>query len=299
MNIWQNKKWGPMLLEEIERPFNSNDYLFEIKFDGHRTLIFASPHKVIIQSRNLIDVSYLYPELQFLKKLVKKETIFDGEIVYFENGKPNFGKLQERAHLKNVLKIKEASLNSPIVFVCFDILYEGKDLTKEPLLKRKEILNKYPDNDIFMKTKYIEGEGIKLFKEVKKANLEGIIAKRKNSEYLINTRCDNWIKIKNYQVASFLVGGYEDISKNYVVTLYLGEYQNNELHLIGKVNMAKKNPLYSKLQKLKTLKNSPFTEEFPNINYLKPTIMVQVKYIERTKSNNLRQPIFIKEEKKK
>ena len=63
--------------------------------------------------------------------------------------------------------------------------------------------------------------------------------------------------------------------------------------------MAKKNPLYSKLQKLKTLKNSTFTEEFPNINYLKPTIMVQVKYIERTKSNNLRQPIFIKEEKKK
>ncbi len=299
MNIWQNKNWGPMLLEEIEKPFKSNDYLFEIKFDGHRTLIFASPKEVIIKSRNLKDVSYLYPELQFLKKLVKGKTIFDGEIVMFVDGKPNFGKLQERAHLKNALKIKEASLNNPIVFVCFDILYEDKDLTKMPLLKRKEILNKYPDNDIFMKTKYIEGEGIKLFKEVKKAQLEGIIAKRKNSEYLINTRCDNWIKIKNYRVESFLVGGYEDISKNYVVTLYLGEYQDNLFHLIGKVNMAKKNPLYLKLKKLKNLKNSPFAEEFFGINYLKPTIKVQVKYIERTKSNNLRQPIFIKEEKRK
>ena len=58
MNIWQNKKWGPMLLEEINKPFNSKDYLFEIKFDGYRALIFASPKEVIVMSRNLKDISF-------------------------------------------------------------------------------------------------------------------------------------------------------------------------------------------------------------------------------------------------
>ncbi len=289
MNIWQNKEWGPMLLKEIDNPFVSRDYIFEIKFDGHRTIIFASPQEVIIKSRNSVNVTYLYPELQEIKKIVKKKTIFDGEIVRFENNRPNFSLLQERAHLKNKEKIKMMANTNPVVFVCFDILYEDEDLTNKPLLKRKEILNKYPDNNVFMKAKYLVGEGKKLFNIVKKENLEGIIAKKKDSLYFINTRCDNWLKIKNYQVESFLVGAYEDKENNYVITLYLGEYQNNSFSLVGKVNLAKKNPLYLKIKSISIEKTDK------DINYIKPTIKVLVKYIEMTKQGHLRQPIFIKE----
>ena len=291
MNIWQNKKWGPMLLEEINKPFNSKDYLFEIKFDGYRALIFASPKEVIVMSRNLKDITYLYPELLSLKSLVKKKVIFDGEIVSFVNGKPSFSKLQERSHLKNKLKIKEEALNAPITFMAFDILYEDKELTNLPLIKRKEYLEKYLDNEVFIKTKYINEDGKDLYKMVQKENLEGIIAKLQNSPYLINTRSNYWIKIKNYQYGTFWVIGYIEKETNYVITLLLGEKENKEFLLVGKVNMAKKNPLYKKIKKIRIIQKNK------DENIIEPKLKCQVKYLERTKSNNLRQPVFVKERK--
>ena len=131
MNIWRNRNWGPMLLKEIDKPFDSKDYLFEIKFDGIRAIIFASPHNLIIKTRNNVDVTDIYPELQSIKNLVKHPTIFDGEIVAFKEGLPSFSKLQERSHLKNKNKIKKLSLEEPICYVCFDILYDNKDLIKK------------------------------------------------------------------------------------------------------------------------------------------------------------------------
>ena len=176
MNIWKNKKFSPMLLEEIEKPFNSKDYIFELKFDGQRAIVFASPSKVIIKSRNYYDITHLYPELQSIKNIVNKNVIFDGEIVVFDNNKPSFQKLQERFRLKNENTIKTYSEKMKVEFVCFDILYENKDLTNLDLMKRKEILSKYTDNDVFIKNKYVEEKGIDLFKRVVKLGLEGIIS---------------------------------------------------------------------------------------------------------------------------
>ena len=104
INIWKNRKWVPMLLKEQYEPFDSKDYIYELKFDGNRAVIFASPNKVVIQNRHKQDISYVYPELQKIKNLVTKDTIFDGEIVMFQDGAPSFSKLQERAHLKNKAK---------------------------------------------------------------------------------------------------------------------------------------------------------------------------------------------------
>ena len=200
MNIWNDRPWTPMLLKEVDKPFNSKNHLFELKFDGHRTVIFATPKKVTVYSRNQKDVTYLFPELEKIKNLVKNKTIFDGEIVKFHQGKPSFSKLQERTHLKNKQKIKKDSITNPIIFICFDILYDNKDLTKLPLIERKEILSKFNDNDVFLKNTYIEEKGHDLFKYVKKQGLEGIIAKEKKGIYEINTRSNTWLKIKNLHI---------------------------------------------------------------------------------------------------
>ena len=103
MSIWNNHDFHPMLLKEINKPFNSKDYLFEIKYDGIRVVIFATPKKVTIQTRNKQDITNIFPELQSIKKLIKENTIFDGEIVSFKDGLPSFSKLQERNHLKKIL----------------------------------------------------------------------------------------------------------------------------------------------------------------------------------------------------
>ena len=237
MNIWKNKKWVPMLLKEIEKPFDSKDYIFELKFDGIRAVLFVSPNKVIVQTRNKQDISNLFPELQNIKELVKENTIFDGEIVAFQNGLPSFSKLQERSHLKNISKIKNQSIESPIVFVCFDILYKGsKDLTNLSLLERKDILDSYSENDYFIKTKWLNEQGTSYFKEIQKLNLEGIVAKKKDSPYIINTRSNNWLKIKNFKQETFFIGGYTDTNKNASLTLYLGEKRRNKLYFVGKVS---------------------------------------------------------------
>lgn len=290
INIWKDRNWGPMLLKEVDKPFDSKDYIFELKFDGIRAIIFANKKSVKIQSRNKQDMTHLFPELQKISELVDKNVIFDGEIVAFENNKDSFSKIQERIHLKNKNKIENAAMENPVTFIAFDILYENKNLTTLPLTERKDYLNKYAENDYFVKTKVIDASGKKLFKSIKKLNLEGIVAKLKNGKYYINKRCDEFIKIKNIQRDEFIIGGYEE-KKNNILSLAIGEYIDNKFHFVGKVSISKKVSVYNKIKKLKQTKNY-FYDFNDNITFVKPTITCHIEYLERTKNNHLRHPIF-------
>ena len=292
MNIWTNHNWKPMLLKQVEKPFDSKDHIFELKFDGIRAVIFASPKKVIVQSRNKVDISSLFPELQSIKKLVKNDTIFDGEIVAFKDGLPSFSKLQERNHLKNSYKITKESEENPIVFVCFDILYDKKDITNLTLLERKDILKKFKENEYFLKNKFIDTYGKDFFKEIKKKHLEGIIAKRKDSTYKINTRSDVWLKIKNLNIDNFFIGGYIKSNKTNIISLLLGEIRNDSLYYVGKVSLHENNKLYPKILKQKEINNNPFINYKGKGIFIKPNITCNILYLERTKNKHLRQPIY-------
>lgn len=295
MNLWQEKSVGPMLLEEIDKPFDSKDYIYEIKFDGIRTLFYVSPKSFKIISRNQNDLTHLFPELSFIKTLVNKKVIFDGEIISLENNLPNFLKLQKRLRLKNKSKIIYYSKEEPVLFMVFDIIYEDKNLINLPLLKRKDILAKYPDKDLFIKSKYIFEKGKKLFTEIKKKGLEGIVAKKIDSIYEVNNRSANWLKIKNIKNDTFYIGGYIEKESNYVITLVLGKYDNKDFIYMGKVSLGKKNKLYSKIKKLKLIKKSPFINFNEKVNYVNPRLKCLVGFLEKTKNNHLRQPFVIDE----
>mgnify|MGYP004639284123 CR=1 FL=1 len=289
--MW-NKLFSPMLLSEKNDPFDDENYLYEFKYDGIRALIYVSPQSIKIVSRNGVDLTNTYPELFVIKKIVTKKTILDGEIIALENNLPSFSKLQQRNRLKNNLEIKKASIINPVTYICFDILYEEKSLINLPLIERKVYLSKYYENDYFKISKYIIKKGKKLFKEIKKLNIEGIIAKKKDSKYYPNTRTKEWIKIKNYQVGSFTIGGFSYNDNSNVFSCYLGELKNNKLLFVGKVTIAKKNQLFKTLAHLKTSKN-PFNNLSQNFIYVKPKINIKIKYLEKTKNNHLRQPIFL------
>lgn len=292
MDLWKNRDWKVMLLKEIDKPFNSNDYIFEIKFDGIRAVIYANKLEVKIISRNQKDITHLFPELQAIKNIVNKNTIFDGEIVAFDDsGKPTFSNLQKRIHLKSKNKINLISQNNPVTFIAFDILYESKNLTTIPLLERKKILEKYQDNDYFVKVKMINYEGVKLFKSIKELGLEGIVAKNKYGLYHINKRTDDFIKIKNIQRDEFLIGGYE-YKKNDFLSLAIGEMKDNNFYYVGNVSINKNTKLYDRILKAKKTKNY-FSNYNKEINYIKPIISCHVKYLERTKNNHLRHPIIL------
>ena len=108
---------------------------------------------------------------------------------------------------------------------------------------------------------------------------------------MINTRCDNWIKIKNWLEERFFIGGFIEKEKLPTISLILGEFKDHKLYYVGKVVMAKKRSLYSKLKKQKNIKN-PFIDYSEEANFVKPIYSCVIMYLERTNNNHLRQPIF-------
>ncbi|MCM1053205.1 MAG: hypothetical protein NC483_04460 [Ruminococcus sp.] len=289
--MFNNKNIKPMLLGEVDKPFNSDSYLYELKFDGYRVIMYVSKEEFVIKSRNNHDITYLYPELKSIQELVgKKEVIFDGEIVSLNNGYPSFKKLQERSHLKNKDKIREQSVNFPVTFVAFDILYENKSLIDKELILRKKILDKYKENDVFIKS-VVYNDGVKLFDKVKKLGLEGIIAKEKKSFYISGKRVNYWLKIKNFKKESFYIHGFIFNKEKY--SLLLGEYRNNKLMFVGKISVSPKNNLIKELKKIRKVNNffSNYDEE---AIYIEPIKKVLVSYMERTDNNMLREPFLFK-----
>lgn len=291
MNIWKNRKWGPMLLKEIGTPFDSKNYIYEIKFDGYRAILYVNPTHIEIISRNNNDITYLYPELKEIQKLVKKDTIIDGEIVAMEKGKPSFSKLQQRSHVKASKRIEYYAIEHPVTFVGFDILYEDKDLTNLTLMERKKYLDKLDENDVFIKSKYFN-EGIKLFNKIKEKGLEGIVAKKKDSVYEISKRSDSWIKIKNNRKEEFIIGGYEFKKRD--ISILLGENINGELHYVGSAKLNIESDLANRIKNMKQLKKSPFIDYKKDAIYINPRVKCLVRYLERTPNNHLRQPIIEK-----
>lgn len=293
MDLWNNRVWTPMLLHELDKPFDDENYLYEIKFDGIRAIIYVSPNEFQIKNRHNVDMTHLYPELKSIQKLVKKKTILDGEIVSMNNGYPSFSCLQRRSHLKNNIRIEQESINNPVVFVAFDILYSDKNLINVSLIERKDILDRIGENESLVKSKYVINSGIELFKKIRDLNLEGIVCKNMYDEYNINVRSKSWIKIKNFKVGYFLIGGYHEKKSNRI-SLALGELKNNKLSYVGNVVMMKNNPLYEDIIKLSKRKRTTFADyDNKDIIYVTPKIKILVNYMERTVNNHLRQPFLI------
>ena len=290
MSLW-NKDVRPMLLGEVEEVFDSKDYLYEVKYDGIRVLVFVSKDKIVIKSRYGIDITGLFPEMSVLCKMVKCNVIFDGEVIMLQNNKVSFSKLQKRIHLKNKKTIEFLSKTNPVVFMCFDVIYEDRDLTNLSLLERKKILSKYEDNDVFIKSTYVIGDGIKLFEAIKMLEMEGIVAKKIDSKYFVNERCDNWLKIKNYKSGYFYIIGYINKENSHVISLVLGEYLNKRLVSVGKVVLGKKRWLANKIMSEKKIKAYIDLKD-RDVIYIKPEIKCLVKYLERTDNGLLRQPFI-------
>ena len=277
-----------MLVSEIPFAFE-NKYLYEIKFDGIRALIYVNKNNISIRTRNNVDVTHLFPELFGIKNIVGRDTcIFDGEIVLFDKGRPSFSSLQKRLRIKNKDRIKAVSLDNPVQFVVFDIIYQNRDLTNKTLVERKKILDKYKDTDSFVKSK-VYSDGEKLFTFVKKLELEGIVAKEKDSLYYVNKRSNVWIKLKNYQTDEFYIGGYVKNRTSY--SLLLGEKKKNKLYYVGKIKVSNNKDITKKVLAKKKI-NNPFDNYESDGIFIEPNIKIIINYLEKTKSNMLRHPFM-------
>ena len=301
----------PMLAYPTDKAFNNKEWVFEIKWDGVRAILFKENGKIRIQSRTGNDITKKYPEIvnSAGEPLMQcKSAIIDGEIVVLDdNGIPNFQAHQRRMNVETEKEILALSTEVPCTFYAFDVLYqENKSLKKLSYLERRGILSKIlRTNDRIKISDYIEEKGIDILKRSKELELEGIIAKHKSSIYRDGLRSRDWLKIKNTKTQDCVVIGYTKGIGNRINlfgSLLLAVYctEETKFRFVGHTGSGFDYELldrvYSKLQEIKI--DSMPIDHLPYMNrettWVKPVLVVEVKFNEWTKDGIMRTPIFLR-----
>ena len=123
MDLFEQKNISPMLLKEIRKPFDDDNYIFELKLDGIRCIAYLTENQTILANKRNKNITLIYPELSDIHKQANAKCILDGEIVVTgKNGFPDFFALQRRSLLNDKFKIEMASKENPVNFVAYDIL---------------------------------------------------------------------------------------------------------------------------------------------------------------------------------
>ncbi len=273
---------------------SSKDYIFEPKMDGIRCILVKRGRKVYMFSRTRKDLSFIFPIIK--KKFednYRDNFILDGEIVcYNERGLPDYRLLmrREQASTKHEIDLRANAI--PATYVAFDILeLNGNPLISEKLVERKKaLMNLIKENNHVERILFTE-QGEELWDLIKKNNLEGVVAKLKNSYYLPGQRTTDWLKLKNGKSIDVVIMGYIPTrgNPNSFTSLIIGLYKNNSLIRVGKVDAdLDEETIRFVMSKLKPIK----TELKGKIQYVKPLITCEVDYLELTKEKELRAPVF-------
>ena len=305
-------KLKPMLATLVDKPVDDDDWLYEIKWDGYRAVAFMNKKEIELKSRN--DKSFnekFYPIVDALKDW-NINAVVDGEVVVVnDKGLANFGALQNW----------RSEADGELLYYVFDIMwYNGFDLKSLPLTARREILKQLmPDHPLIHLSKDFDTSGTEFLAAAKKMDLEGIMAKRKNSTYEVDRRGGNWLKIKSNKRQEVVIGGYtknDDTSKPFSALL-VGVFEKGKFVYTGKIgtgfNIKTQKEMLEQFKPLIT--DKPQFSEEPDINkpsrfrpnpphakatWLKPELICEVSFTEMTSDGVMRHPSFegMREDKK-
>jgi bifunctional non-homologous end joining protein LigD len=295
----------PMLATLVAEPFHDPDWIYEVKWDGYRSLAYVNKGKVTLSSRNNKPFTEKYYPITAAMKGWTVDAVLDGEILVIEkDGKANFSALQNW----------RSEADGHLVYYIFDLLwYEGKNIMELPLSERQAILKEIlPTNDDNIRLSQVfTVNGLEFFEAAKKMGLEGIMAKRRDSTYIADNRSKDWLKIKVNQRQEVVIGGFtkNSGSAKQFSSLLLGVYENGKLQYVGKVGTGFTEKMQKEMmQKFKPLITDkiPFTSE-PDINkpsrfrpnppnatatWLKPSLVCEVSFTEVTGDGVFRHPSF-------
>ncbi len=303
-------KIHPMLATSVDEPFDNPGWLFEIKWDGYRAVVFIADGSVRLVSRNQNDLTAQFPELRDLAKFVKAQrAILDGEIVALdEQGRPSFSLMQQRTGFQPGKRRVPRREGVPVLYYAFDLLHlDGYDLRRVGLEKRKELLQSVLENGdaVRFSDHYVE-KGRALFDAAGQRGLEGIVAKKRDSSYQ-EERSRDWLKIKITQRQECVIGGYTDPegSRQYFGALVLGLYnKRGRLIHVGQAgtgfDQKTLKEIYERLRPLET-KANPFYGEIGGlrkVHFVRPELVAEIKFSEWTHETaeggmKLRAPVFL------
>ena len=297
-----------MLAETRDEPFSKAGWLFEVKLDGYRMRAACQGGAPILYSRKGLDFTESFPEIaRAIKAIPFEGVILDGELVVLnESGHPSFNKLQARAKL-GAREAKRAAIESPATLYVFDLLaFEGYDLRKLPLIKRKEILQKIlPPTGPLRYSEHFAKNGEALYEQVVNLGLEGIVAKKADSPYR-SGRSSDWLKIRADRIDDFVVVGFSKPkgSRGGFGSLHVGAYQDGRLIYCGRAGSGfsgdQLSEISATLQSL--VRKTPPCDPPENgalpkgtdHTWVEPRLVCDVRYKEFTKDGLLRQSVFVR-----
>ena len=282
---------------------------FEPKYDGMRALAYVTPSRVRLITRNGRDKARQFPEvvagLLALGRRVKRPLVLDGEVVALERRRPGtFQALQGRFHLKSHEEIERLATTAPAAIVLFDVLADGPTiLLDEPWsVRRKRLRALLRDAPAGVRISESSPNGARMIARARRAGWEGVIAKRRAARYAPGARSRDWLKLKLQHRAEFVIGGFTEPRRTrpHLGAILLGYFDDGgRLHYVGHTGGGFTHEgLREMRRKLDAIeqRESPFVSS-PRTNerahWVKPKIVVEVKFAEWTADRKLRQPVFL------
>jgi bifunctional non-homologous end joining protein LigD len=291
---------APQLATLVSEPPPSSkaagDWVYEIKYDGYRLMAQFSAGEIKLFTRTGNDWSAKLPHLsKALRELKIENSLLDGEIIVpGPDGRSNFQALQNAF---------EHGGDAKIVYYVFDAPYlDGEDLRRLPLHERKRLLRKKfsSKNASVRLSEDLAGRGEEVLAKACELGLEGLIGKQAGSVY-VSGRSRSWIKLKCRRRQDFVIGGYTPPkgSRSGFGAILVGFYDaRGRLQFAGKVGTGfGEETLSSLMKRFSSLKrgDSPFANppREKGVQWLRPQLVCEVAYAEKTDEGILRQPSFM------
>lgn len=295
----------PMLLLRTESLPSGEQWLYELKLDGYRAIGFKRQGVVHLRSRNDHNFCARYPAVAEALEQLPENTVVDGELVAFDqDGRPSFSALQN-----------DGASGIPVVYYVFDVmLLGGRDLTREPLAKRRELLEQKVLPRLAEPVRYsapLDADLPVLIQSVKVHGFEGLVAKRRTSAYEPGLRSGAWMKMRVNRGQAFVIGGYTRGTQTFDA-LVLGYYEGERLIYVARTRSgftpATRAQLVKRFKGLETDRcpfvNLPETKggrwgqgltmtKMAECQWLQPLLVGQFEYLEWTADNHLRHSRFV------
>jgi len=285
----------PMQAASAEAPFSSPEYVFEVKWDGLRCIVFRDPDgEVRLKDRGLNDLTAELPEVAAAARRVPPGSVIDGELVATDTeGRPDYPRLRQR--LAGGARMRD---EIPTAYLAFDALYlEGRPLLRQPVVRRRARLKKAVEagGHLFVPD-HIEEDGVELFEACLERGLEGVVAKHAQSPYVPGQRSPFWLKVKAVKSDDFVVIGW--MGERPFDALVVGFHEDGRLLPCGTVGGGYDDETMRTLrEKIIDLASHDSPLEPPPVmvrpvHWLRPELVVSVRYSEWSPDGTLRFPIF-------
>ena len=294
MGVFEEKSVSPMLIAQMQEPFNDDGWIYELKLDGYRCIGYFGQNGTCLRNKRNMELLPRFPELKGLHRSVSERTVLDGELVVLRDGVPDFFELQRRTLLTDRFKIEMAAARHPASFVAYDCLCkDGRSIMDRPLLERKEALqSSVREDSLIAISRYIPTDGIGLFRAADERELEGVVAKRAASLYYPGRRTKDWIKFKRMADEEFVVCGY--IRKNSrTFSIILGKYHDGSYLYKGHVTLGITKEAVGQLRESGIVPFAAIPAGAGNESavWVRPDRVCTVEYMPNTK-DSLRQAVF-------